>query len=206
MNSNLKIYQIKTITMFKKSTNFRNLAQLYQFRRCSQKISENKTCEKPVENPQSQINPTILKKFQVFRDEEAVILDIEEERQMFELQSTVAEVHRSVYEELNLERGISGVFEIEDLVEILKKDNAVDIFVCKVPKELKYVDYMCIISGNSYRHMMGMANFVRKVYKLKRHRTDIIPKIEGETCKNWMAMDLGWIENQTLASCFIEFI
>lgn len=44
--------------------------------------------------------------------------------------------------------GLAGVFEIEDLVDVLKKDNASDIFVCSVPKEIKYVDYMCICTGN----------------------------------------------------------
>jgi ribosome silencing factor RsfS/YbeB/iojap len=50
---------------------------------------------------------------------------------------------------------------------------------------------MVIISGSSYRHMLGMASFVRKVYKLKRHKSDHIPRIEGKDCKNWMCLDLG---------------
>lgn len=36
-----------------------------------------------------------------------------------------------------------------------------------------------------------MAHFVRKVYKLKRQTGDIIPKIEGEKDKDWIAMDMG---------------
>lgn len=39
--------------------------------------------------------------------------------------------------------------------------------------------------------MLGMASFVRKVYKLKRHATDPVPRIEGKECKNWMCLDLG---------------
>lgn len=61
----------------------------------------------------------------------------------------------------------------------------------KVPADIKYVDYICLVNGISYRHMIGMAHFVRKMYKLKRKSGDIIPKIEGETDKRWMAMDLG---------------
>lgn len=87
--------------------------------------------------------------------------------------------------------GLNGVFEIEDLVEILRRDNADDIFVCTVPKELKYVDYICIVSGRSYRHRKAMAQFVRKMFKIKRHAGDILPKIEGENSKEWMALDLG---------------
>lgn len=74
---------------------------------------------------------------------------------------------------------------------MLRKENAIDLCVIKIPKEYAYVDYMCIITGSSYRHMLGVANFVRKVYKLKRHKNDLIPRIEGKNCKNWMCLDLG---------------
>lgn len=87
--------------------------------------------------------------------------------------------------------GVNGVFEIGDLVEILRRDNADDIFVCAVPKELKYVDYVCIVSGRSYRHRKAMAQFVRKMFKIKRHTGDILPRIEGENSTEWMALDLG---------------
>lgn len=39
--------------------------------------------------------------------------------------------------------------------------------------------------------MLGIARFVRKVYKLKRNKTDHIPRIEGKDCKDWMCLDLG---------------
>lgn len=87
--------------------------------------------------------------------------------------------------------GVNGVFEIEDLVDVLQREKAQNLCVIKVPAELKYVDYLCLVTGKSYRHMVGMAHFVRKCYKLKRDPSDILPKIEGQKCKNWMAMDLG---------------
>lgn len=87
--------------------------------------------------------------------------------------------------------GKTGVYDIEDLVDLLRKENAIDICVIKLPKEYSYVDFMCIVTGSSFRHMSGIAAFVRKVYKMKRHPTDSIPKIEGKDCKQWMAMDLG---------------
>lgn len=76
-------------------------------------------------------------------------------------------------------------------MDVLRKENAEDIFVCTVPKELKYVDYMVICSGRSYRHMLATAEFVRRVFKVKRQKGDILPKIEGEKSSEWMAMDLG---------------
>lgn len=39
--------------------------------------------------------------------------------------------------------------------------------------------------------MEAMAEFVRKMYKIKRASGDIIPKIEGKNSGEWIAMDLG---------------
>lgn len=77
------------------------------------------------------------------------------------------------------------------MVDVLRRENAEDIFVCSVPKDFKYVDYLAVCSGRSYRHMLAMAEFVRRMYKIKRQKGDILPKIEGEKSRDWMAMDLG---------------
>lgn len=156
------------------------------------------------------ISGSVSTKFQVFRNETGVIFDIEEERRRQE--ENIEEDYESFpspYEGFNLERkfqerfnvtriylfsfsgGVNGVFEIDDLVEVLRSENARNLCVIKVPGDIKYVDYLCLVDGISYRHMIGMAHFVRKMYKLKRQTGDIIPKIEGEKDKNWMAMDLG---------------
>lgn len=73
----------------------------------------------------------------------------------------------------------------------MKRDNADNIFVCTVPKHLKYVDYLVVITARSHRHMKAIAEFVRKMYKIKRGKHDIIPKIEGKNSEEWMAMDMG---------------
>lgn len=39
--------------------------------------------------------------------------------------------------------------------------------------------------------MKAIAEFVRKMYKTKRNKGDVIPKIEGKNSEEWMAMDLG---------------
>lgn len=39
--------------------------------------------------------------------------------------------------------------------------------------------------------MTALAEIVRKVFKKKRKSTDILPRIEGETSSDWMALDLG---------------
>lgn len=87
--------------------------------------------------------------------------------------------------------GITGVYDIEDLVALLEKDKARNIFVASMPKEYAYVDYIVIVTGKSEKHMKALATFVRKVYKLKKYQIDLIPKIEGENSKDWIALDLG---------------
>lgn len=89
---------------------------------------------------------------------------------------------------------------MEDLLDVLNRDNAEDVFVARVPPSMKYVDYVCIVSAKSTRHMIAIAEFVRKIYKKKRHSYDIIPRIEGKTSSDWMALDLG------KKQCFIFII
>lgn len=87
--------------------------------------------------------------------------------------------------------GKTGVFDIEELVQVLRIENAQDIFVASVPPEIKYVDYMCVCSTKSHRHMQALLQFVRRVYKQKRHESEIVPRIEGKDSKDWVALDLG---------------
>ncbi|XP_062550863.1 uncharacterized protein LOC134215748 [Armigeres subalbatus] len=148
---------------------------------------------------------SIANKYQIFRDVDAtVILDVEEERQVQRRQqqqqddkgldiddSDEGKSLPSIFNGINLEHGSCGVYEIDDLVKVLRLNNAENIFVCSVAPEVKYVDYICVVTGMSFRHMRGIAEFVRKIYKMKRHPTDIIPKIEGENSRDWMALDLG---------------
>lgn len=93
--------------------------------------------------------------------------------------------------------GKTGVFDIEDLVEVLKRDNAERIFVAKVPKEWAYVDYIVVVTAKSVRHMKALMQFVRKAYKIKRHETDLIPVTEGKTSSEWQAIDLGKQNNNS---------
>ncbi|KAJ8946248.1 hypothetical protein NQ318_004617 [Aromia moschata] len=120
-----------------------------------------------------------------------VILDVYEEKLKYSnILDVETEEEQTPLQGLNLERGRTGVFEMEDLVEVLTCENAEDIFVAKVPNDIRYVDYICITTGKSQRHMQAIAQFVRRVYKLKRHKNDIIPKLEGENSPDWMALDL----------------
>ncbi|KAK2580923.1 hypothetical protein KPH14_005991 [Odynerus spinipes] len=135
----------------------------------------------------------VTSKHKIFRDEDSkVILDVDEERDRIFLDNLrIQEEVHDPYSGLNLDRGIRGVYDIEDLILVLEKDNAKNIFVASVPSEYTYVDYIVVVTGKSQRHMNALAEYVRKVYKLKMHKKDIVPKIEGAKSKDWIALDLG---------------
>ncbi|CAH1396191.1 unnamed protein product [Nezara viridula] len=141
-------------------------------------------------------------KFKIFKDEDSpVILDMEEELAELDKRSKIKIISRKhKVDEKILTRGVTGVFEIQELVHYLKEDNAKDIFVVKVPTELKYVDYFVVVSGKSQRHILGLAEYIRKIFKRKMHSSDILPVIEGKYSSDWIAMDLGNIALHIMSS------
>lgn len=93
---------------------------------------------------------------------------------------------------ISLQRGATGVFDVEELVELLRDENARDICVMSVPQEYSYVDYMVIVSGKSKRHLLAMAEFVKWVYKRKRGAKDPASvRVEGKDNTDWLAIDMG---------------
>jgi ribosomal silencing factor RsfS len=90
--------------------------------------------------------------------------------------------------------GLKGVFDVEQIVDLLHSEGAIDTFVCEIPKELCYADHIVIVTGRSVRHRLALAQLVRKVFKKKMRKTDMVPRIEGDGTANqadWLAMDLG---------------
>ncbi|XP_066154223.1 uncharacterized protein K12H4.2 [Euwallacea fornicatus] len=127
-------------------------------------------------------------------DDNQEILDIYKERLKYSQsieQDSLETDEDPLTSSLNLNHGLTGVFDIEDLVETLHYQQAEDLFVATVPKDIKYVDYIVVVSGKSQRHMQAIAQLVRRVFKHKRYSTDIVPRLEGESSSDWMALDLG---------------
>lgn len=133
-------------------------------------------------------SPALATKYQVITDENPVVIENTAEEIPTEERYTLLS---DEFDGINLERGANGVFEIEDLIELLQRENCKDIFVAAVPKDIRYVDYICTVSGRNKRHILGIAEFVRKVYKKKCFKSDHIPRIEGKESDEWMALDLG---------------
>ncbi|RZC36893.1 uncharacterized protein BDFB_005785, partial [Asbolus verrucosus] len=169
----------------------------------TQRAKSNKPTGEHTQNTNS--NPTLGEmgsKYQVFRDQDSeLILDIYEERNKYtSLLETEEEEDIDPLEGINLERGVRGVYDIEDLVDVLRRENSEDIFVAALPKEVKYVDYICVVTGKSRKHMQAIAQFVRKVYKRKMYKSDLIPKLEGVNSTDWMALDLDAYVNYLVPS------
>ena len=61
------------------------------------------------------------------------------------------------FEGISLQRGITGVFDIEEFVDILTKQKLEKIIVIAVPPQLNYVDYMVITTGRSPKQMTSAA-------------------------------------------------
>lgn len=86
----------------------------------------------------------------------------------------------------------SNRLQVSELVNLLENENARDIFVCRVPKDVKYVDFMVICSSNNFRTMSALAEIVRRNFKEKNEDKIIgLPAIEGARSRDWMALDLG---------------
>lgn len=94
------------------------------------------------------------------------------------------------FEGVSLRRGSTGVFDVEDLVDILRLENLQDVAVIRVPKEAAYVDHMVVATAKSARQMLASAEFVRRVFK-KRSPGETPPVVEGRDSRDWIAMDLG---------------
>ncbi|XP_045784241.1 uncharacterized protein LOC123880243 [Maniola jurtina] len=133
-------------------------------------------------------SPAVANKYQVITETNSPV--IENTADEIYLQDKYPVVSDE-FEGISLERGKNGVFEIEELVDLLQRENSKDIFVASVPKDINYVEFMCIVSARSKRHILALAEFVRKVYKKKCYKSDRIPRIEGKDSDEWMALDLG---------------
>ncbi|XP_060063278.1 uncharacterized protein LOC132543773 [Ylistrum balloti] len=92
---------------------------------------------------------------------------------------------------IDLKRGVTGVYDIEELVVLLKADNAKDVCVIRMPDHLKLGDYIVIVTAWSYRHMKAITKNVVTTFKLKMNVSDKYPLVSGEDEGEWVAFDLG---------------
>nr|SVE75288.1 EOG090X0AI9 [Daphnia dolichocephala] len=115
-------------------------------------------------------------------------------------QETVEEFDE--FQGITLQRGTTGIFDIEEFVEILGQQKLENIVVIAIPPQLNYVDYMVITTGKSPRQMTAIAEFLRKISKRRCLSSDPLPVVEGKNNKDWIALDLGNIALHIFSSQF----
>nr|SVE73719.1 EOG090X0AI9 [Daphnia atkinsoni] len=106
------------------------------------------------------------------------------------------------FQGISLQHGTTGIFDIEEFVEILGQQKLQNIVVIAVPSQLNYVDYMVITTGRSPKQMTAFAEFIRKISKRRCSESDPLPVIEGKSNKDWIALDLGNIALHIFSSKF----
>uniref|UniRef100_A0A023G1U4 Mitochondrial assembly of ribosomal large subunit protein 1 n=1 Tax=Amblyomma parvum TaxID=251391 RepID=A0A023G1U4_AMBPA len=133
----------------------------------------------------------------LFADEDSsIILDsTEEQSALLGAQLDVDYIPQNIkvdpFEGFSLNRGETGVFEVEELVDILREEKLTDIAVITVPKEMVYADYLVLATAVSPRQARGVTEFLRKLYKRKKDSTDPTLFIEGEETADWKVLDMG---------------
>ena len=65
--------------------------------------------------------------------------------------------------------GSRGVFDIDDLVTVLRSENAKDICVIALPDHLRLADYMVIVSGISFRHCRAITSTIQWIVSSLLH-------------------------------------
>lgn len=96
-----------------------------------------------------------------------------------------------------LQRGHTGIIDVEQVVELLRDEAMTDMCVLTAPAELAYVGWLVVCTGRSERHLLAAASTLRRLFKLRcRGTNQRIPHIEGREGDSsgdsgeWLAIDL----------------
>jgi len=90
-------------------------------------------------------------------------------------------------------RGERGVFELHEIVELLRNEKVSDLAVISIPADRQYADYMLVGTASSKRHIRTVCSLIVSVFKQKMWLSDPVPRIEGMQDKDsgWNALDMG---------------
>ncbi|OTF73721.1 hypothetical protein BLA29_013862 [Euroglyphus maynei] len=92
-------------------------------------------------------------RFKKFHDNDADIIFDDIDVLFNQKQKEQRKLHMKREHLKNLTRGRTGVFDLNEMIDLLREENLQDIVVIKVPKSLKYCDYMIICTAMSKRHL-----------------------------------------------------
>ncbi|XP_023329230.1 uncharacterized protein LOC111701957 [Eurytemora carolleeae] len=140
-----------------------------------------------------------------YRDEDArVIYDVDEERTLLReayesgkdlvLDKDRKQKTKYKYDQISKSRGERGVFDLEDLVTVIKGEKVSDVACIRIPSEKQYADYLVIGTGRNPRHLFIASQLIKKLYKMKCSPKDtmaVMDGVEDKGASGWIAMDLG---------------
>jgi len=89
------------------------------------------------------------------------------------------------------QRGVEGVFDLHELVQVLQAESVQSIVCIRVPDDMNYADYLVIGTGFSFRHLKSVMEYVKKLHKGKKRSKDAHAVIEGLDSEDWLVMDMG---------------
>lgn len=158
--------------------------------------AQSKPSTKSDNSQDANIRISIGQRYVPFEEEKQLILDIHEEQ----LRDEAEEQEFYLYQQkstnfrlgsISKTRGVEGVFDLEELVDILKQEKLQDVAVITIPRELKYADYLVIVSAMSERHLEAVNEFLIKAYKWKKNRKDKFVEKDTFPSKDWKCLDFG---------------
>ncbi|CAF0901372.1 unnamed protein product [Adineta steineri] len=91
----------------------------------------------------------------------------------------------------NINRGKKGVFDLEDILQILRDERMRDICVIEIPPEQQYAHYLIIATAFSARHLKNTSEYINKLYKAKKKSNDPYLSSDCRDGTRWHAMDMG---------------
>lgn len=62
--------------------------------------------------------------------------------------------------------GKTGVYELEELLTVLREENAQDICVINIPPEVNLTEHMVIVSAISLRHLRAIMSTVNNIVSI----------------------------------------
>ncbi|GFU01501.1 hypothetical protein NPIL_233071 [Nephila pilipes] len=138
----------------------------------------------------------IIEKYKEFSESDSAVIPSHEDLQSgaYKNDGVTYHIDQNWYRntsQMQYKRGVSGVYDVHELVELLRRENLANITVISIPKELHYTDFLVLATAKSPRHSKAVVEYVLKVYKMKKHKKDPFIVVDGEKTSNWKALDMG---------------
>ncbi|CAL8087985.1 unnamed protein product [Orchesella dallaii] len=134
------------------------------------------------------LSGSVSEEYVPFENRQRIIQDVIDEMWNPQPQTLEEEDEVPIYP-----RGKTGVFDLGELVDLLCDEKADEVVAITLPKEIDYADYMVIVTVGNDRHLLALATFIRRRFKMKeRKRTDKLPFFDKSVKpEGWIALDLG---------------